>query len=198
MKRKLLWCLVAFCPALLLSACGWDGNFCILGYTTESLYDRGIRSVRVPIFKNVTFRKGLEFQLTEAVQREIKAKTPYQLRQCTDEADTELVGTIINRTKSVVNFNQLGETRDAETTLTVEITWRDLRPNHVGEVLSRTKPGGVGEPLPPPGPGAPPPVVIVQSMDSFRPELGESLATAEKRMCDKMAVQIVSMMEKPW
>jgi hypothetical protein len=32
----------------------------------------------------------------------------------------------------------------------------------------------------------------------FRPELGESLSTAQQMNYDRMAVQIVSMLEKPW
>jgi hypothetical protein len=195
--RRWYLCLAAL-SALLLPSCGWDGHFCILGYTTQPLYDLSIRTVRVPIFKNITLRRELEFKLTEAVIREIEAKTPYKVVQCAENADTELVGTIVNRTKAVTNFNQLAETREAETTLTVELVWRDLRPGHVGEMLSKPKPGGIGEPLPPPAPGVPVAPVVVQSMASFRPEIGESLDTAEKLMVDRMAVQIVSMMEKPW
>ena len=49
-------------------------------------------------------------------------------------------------------------------------------------------------------PAAPPPrpPVLVQSIGGFIPELGESLTTAQKRNVDRLAVQIVSMMEKPW
>src|SRR6266446_6128424 len=65
--------------ALLLPSCGWDGQFTVLGYTTRPNYDCTIHSVRVPIFKNVTFRRGLEFDLTRAVIREIEAKTPFKV-----------------------------------------------------------------------------------------------------------------------
>jgi hypothetical protein len=184
-----------------LAGCGWDGNICICGYTTAPMYDLGIRTVRVPIFKNYTYRKGLEFQVTEAIIREINAKTPYRVVQDCQEADTELIGTIVNRTKAVVNFNPLGEVRDAETTLSVELVWRDLRGGHTGEVLSQPPPGKPGDLPPPPGapvPNRPQPPVLAQSMASFVPELGESLASAEKKMVDRLAVQVVSMMEKPW
>jgi hypothetical protein len=40
--------------------------------------------------------------------------------------------------------------------------------------------------------------LLIQSTSSFIPELGESLTTAEKFNVDKLAVQIVSMMEIPW
>jgi hypothetical protein len=38
----------------------------------------------------------------------------------------------------------------------------------------------------------------VASVADFIPELGESRATAEQRNVRRLAVQIVSMMEKPW
>ena len=190
--------LVALALALLPGCANWDGHFCLFGYTTRPLYDLGIRTVRVPIFKNFTFRRGLEFQLTEAVVREIESKTPYKVAQDCD-ADTELIGTIVGRSKAVINYNQLAETREAPTTLTVEVVWRDLRAGHGGEVLSLPVPGKPGDPPPPPpAPGAPVPPVLVQSLGTFIPELGGSLTTAEKENVDRLAVQIVSMMEKPW
>ena len=191
--------LVALAVALLPGCASWDGHFCLFGYTTRPLYDLGIRTVRVPIFKNFTFRRGLEFQLTEAVIREIESKTPYKVVQEADCADTELIGTIVGRSKAVINYNQLAETREAQTTLTVEVVWRDLRAGHGGEVLSLPIPGKPGDPPPPPpAPGAPAPPVLVQSLGTFIPELGGSLTTAEKENVDRLAVQIVSMMEKPW
>src|SRR5947199_10161411 len=152
---------------LLLSACNWDGHINVLGYTTQPMYDLGICTVRVPIFKNFTLRRGLEFQLTEAVVREIESKTPYKVVQDCD-ADTESIGTIVGRSKAVVNYNQLAETREAQTTLSVEVVWRDLRAGHGGEILSLPVPGKPGDPVPPPPPpGAPVPPVLVQSLATF-------------------------------
>jgi hypothetical protein len=208
-----------------------------LGYTTRPNYDLGIRTVRVPIFQNVTFRRGLEFELTKAVIREIEAKTPYKVVSDECPADTELTGRIVNVTKNVINRNQLNEVREAETLLGVEVVWRDLRS---GEILSKPQKGpgappppppnlplnapqsnpGVPPPLPPnlppeapqSGPGMPPPppnlppdaqpskppVVLLQSVGDFIPELGQSRTTAEQQNVNRLAVQIVSMMEKPW
>ncbi|HYV36822.1 MAG TPA: LPS assembly lipoprotein LptE [Gemmataceae bacterium] len=191
--------LIALAIALLPGCNTWDGHFSILGYTTRPMYDLGIRTVRVPIFKNLTMERGLEFQLTEAVVREIEAKTPYKVVQGEGCADTELIGTIVNRTKALINPNQLGETRVAEVTLAVELVWRDLRVGVAGGILSQPLPGKPGDPLPPPPPiGAPAPPVLTQGIRDFAPELGEGLASAQKGMVDRLAVQIVSMMEKPW
>jgi hypothetical protein len=192
--------LAGACVALTVPACADNGYFTIFGYTTQPNYDMGFRTIRVPIFKNTTLYRGLEFQLTEAVVREIEAKTPYKVVGEGCKADTELTGNIINFTKAILNRTQLNEVREAETTLSVEITWRNLT---TGEILSRPRTGKDAPPPPPnnPAPGAPPPkppVVLVQSIGHFVPEIGQSLTTAQKENVDRLAVQIVSMMEKGW
>lgn len=219
--------IVLAASALLLPSCEWDGNFTVLGYTTKPQYPSNIHTVYVPIFKNLTLWRGLEFDLTRAVIREIESKTPYKVVSNPDCADTELKGTIVSLNKNVINRNQLNEIREAETTLAVEITWKDL---HTQEILSRPRPPGLantsipGGPSPsglpgpvlpnsplnptrppeyvPPGtpiptPATPPPV-LVQSIASFIPELGQSITTAQQTNVNRLAIQIVSMMESPW
>jgi hypothetical protein len=219
--------------ALLLSGCGWDGHLTVFGYTTRPNYDEHIKTVYVPIFENRTFRRGWEFELTRAVIREIEAKTPFKVVADRDKADTELIGTIISMNKLIINRNQLNEVREGETTLGVEVYWRDLRTGEIlssgrrtgeaplppivneplqelpaGTIAPPTAPGDMGRPaagiasgpVPPGGPGVPPqpPPTLVQSIATFIPELGESLTTAQKKNTERLAVQIVAMMEKPW
>jgi hypothetical protein len=189
---------LALAAALLAPGCGWDGHLDILGYTTRPNYDPSIRTVYVPIFGNTTMRRGLEFELTRAVVREIEAKTPMKVVSDRSCADTELTAKIVNETKGPTMYNQIGEVRDAQLTMTVELFWRDLRPGHNNEILSRPRPGRPADPAPlglPPQDGPP---VTVQSQAVFTPELGTSRTTAEKTLIDRMAVQIISMMEKPW
>jgi hypothetical protein len=214
--------------AFLLPSCAGDGQLTFLGYTTAPNYDPGIHTVRVPIFQNRTYRQRLEFDLTAAVVREIEKTTPFKVVSGNAAADTELLGTIVSVTHSVLNRNQLNEIREVETTLAVEVVWRDLR---TGEVLSKpsrrpwqplpaepptpllnaldsnriaapTAPPGTLEaavppPVVPPDPKTLPPVVV-RSVAGFIPELGESYTTAYKKNVDRLAVEIVSLMEKPW
>jgi hypothetical protein len=199
MRPRCRWLsLLGAAVALALPSCSADGQLCLFGYTSAPNYDLSIRTVRVPIFENVTFRRGLEFDLTRAVIREIESKTPWKVVQDCEAADTELVGKIVSRSKAVTIFNQIGEIRDAETYLTVELVWRDLRPGHVGEILSGPRRGRPDEPPEALGPPPAQPPVLVQSIASFIPEVGQSLTSAEKVNVDRLATQIVSMMEKPW
>ena len=180
-----------------LPSCSSDGNLTLLGYTTRPNYDPGIRTVRVPIFKNDTMRQGLEFELTKAVVREIEAKTPFKIISGVGQADTELTGTITLMNKNVVLRTPLNEIRQGEMVMAVAVQWKDLR---TGEYLTRPK-AGPGS-LPPDAPlGAqflPPPPVVITSTSDFAPELGESITTGEQRNVNRIAIQIVSMMEKPW
>lgn len=191
-----LSCCLAMAMAAVLPSCAGDGHFNILGYSTAPNYDASIVTVHVPIFQNLSFRRSLEFDLTRAVIREIEAKTPFKVVSSPENADTELTGKIIGRNKALINYNQLGEVRDAETTISVEVVWRDLRKGRHGEILSQPAPTQPGQ-MPPP-PGSPPPPVLVQTVASFIPELGGSLTTSEKQNIDRLAVQVVSMMEKAW
>src|SRR5204862_3688119 len=107
--------------ALLLPSCNWDGNFTVLGYTTKPQYPDHIRTIYVPIFKNLTLWRGLEFDLTRAVIREIEAKTPYKVGSSPSCADSQLSGTIVSLNKNVINRTQLNENRQAAPTRGDEI-----------------------------------------------------------------------------
>lgn len=205
---------------MLLPACSQDGQFRVLGYTTRPNYKTEYRTVRVPIFKNTTFRQGLEFDLTREVVNQIGQKTPYKVVGCGEEADTELIGKITVANKAILNRNQLNELREAETILVVELLWRDL---HTGEVLTKphkgdggplnlqtpglpapTLPVGPdGQPvrLPPQLPNEPPglpAIVSAQSLAHFIPEIGQSITTAYQDNIKRLATQIVSQMEESW
>jgi hypothetical protein len=231
--------------ACVLPSCEWDGHFTVLGYTTRPNYNTAIRTVRVPLFENRTFRQGVEFDLTRAVIREIEAKTPYKVvSHC--NADTELTGKITGIVKNLVNVSQLNEIREGEMVVTVEVIWKDLR---TGKILSQParRPGdplpievladsagrnmtgdpsavalGINGPAYPtrpevaaapaePAPGGPalvaplpgepaaaPQPVVLSSRGNFIPELGQSVTSALQVNCNRLAVQIVNMMENPW
>jgi hypothetical protein len=192
--------------SVLASACTAFDDLTVLGYKTAPQYDRSIRTVRVPIFENKTFLRGLEFELTEAVVKEIEKKTPWKVVE--GDADAELRGTIIGMPKRVILPNQLNEVRQADLTLSVEVAWFDLRtgqpvPPRRGPQIQPPPPPPLANatdplaPLPPPGP---PPFapMLVQRSATFIPELGESYMSARQKVVNDMAEQIVSMMEIPW
>lgn len=208
--------------AALAAAVGCQGGPpTFLGYQlgADAIYDCDIRTVYVPTFSNRAFQttpyRGIEVDLQRAVVREIGTKTRFKVVSDPERADTELLANVTGIDKTVLNRNQQNLIREADVVLVVDVLWRDLRS---GEVLSAPKlgrtPGAAGVPVvpadPPPvfdptNPAPPPPAVVQDALPTrlvatgrMLPELGESSTTAAQRAVNSMAVQIVSMMEKPW
>lgn len=152
------------------------------GYSVNSAFNRDIKTVAVPIFDNDTNRRGLEFQITEAVQKEITKRTPYRLAKGLD-ADTRLTGRIVGFRKDVMGETRYDDPRELQLTLTVKVRWEDLRS---GQVLAQQE-----IPLSPDA-------IPMSSQAEFSPEVGQSLATGLNDAFQLMARKIVNMMELPW
>ncbi len=111
-----------------LSGCASDPT---RGYALSSSYDTAVRTVHVPIFKNPTFSRGLEADLTEAVIKEIQAATPWRVVGSRD-AETELTGTIVDaRLRSLSTDRRTGLAQELDVELTVDFEWRDRRSGKV-------------------------------------------------------------------
>jgi len=147
-----------------------------------SLYPGHIRTVYVPMFESTSYRRNLGERLTEAVMKEIEAKTPYKVVG-TPDADSVLTGRITGETKRVLVENRFDEPREVEVNLRVEVRWID----HRGEVIRQT------EPIP-----LPRELALVGGSASLIPEVGQSVATAHQQAIQRLAEQIVGMMEAPW
>lgn len=63
------------------------------GYTNRSLISHNINSIYIPIFDNLTFRRGIEFDLTKAIKNEIMTKTNLRIVN-KEDADTVLYGRV--------------------------------------------------------------------------------------------------------
>ena len=183
-----------------LTGCESGGHFTLLGYTTKPPFDESIRSVYVPIPLNVTYAKNLEFELQLAVLNELNSRAGAPRvtsnRNC---ADSELVMKIVTPRKTTILLNQLGEARDVELGLNIEVVWRDLRAGHVGDILSNPKRFDPKElPLPGELPAkAPEPIpYLVTPAASYVPELGGSNLTTQTMIARNAARQVVNMMEK--
>ncbi len=149
------------------------------GYTVGNGFNPEIRTVSVPIFENDTFRRGIEVQLTEAVQKEIQKRTPYRLAKGLD-ADTRLTGKIVQTRKDVLGENRFDDPRELQISLMVVMKWENLR---TGEVLAQQE-----VPL---SPNA----IPLSSQADFAPEVGQSLATGTQDSLNQLARRIVNMME---
>jgi len=116
-------CCAAILPAF-MPACASDPS---LGYTLRSTYPSQYSTVAVEIFDNETFDRDVEFDLADALVKEIESRTPYKVTY-ERRADTILTGRIAR-----VERDQISRSRDTglgEEVLyivTVDFTWRDAR-----------------------------------------------------------------------
>jgi hypothetical protein len=144
-------------------------------------FSPGVRTVAVPVFKSDLFRRGIEFQLTEAVQKELKlrglqiAEAPY--------AETRLSGQIFSYRKDLLSESAFDDGRELQVSLSVMVTWEDLR---TGEILNQQEIA------------LPPEALALTSLADFAPEVGQSQATANQQVVDRLARDIVNKMEMPW
>jgi hypothetical protein len=207
-RRALMSSLLAG-GASLLQGCGWDGHLNFLGYTTKPNIPDNIRTVYLPIFKNKVLQagpfRGMEFPLTRAVITAVEMKG-YKVISDPNNADTELLGTIIALNKNLLNRTEQNEVREGQIVIGVELVWRDLRS---GVVLTNPpKPAGTPPvtDLPPFDPNNLPrpeslekPIpVMVTASGRFLPEVGESTLTAQSQAIKFLAQAIADKMEKDW
>jgi hypothetical protein len=163
---------------LLILACTIIG----CGYTVGTDFRQDIKTVAIPIFENETNRRGIEFQLTEAVQKEVTKRSQFRLAKGL-EADTRLTGKIVGFRKDVLGETAQDDPRELQISLMVKVRWEDLR---TGTLLAEQE-------LP-----LSPDAIPMSIQAEFSPELGQSLATAMDDALHSMARKIVNLMETPW
>jgi hypothetical protein len=177
--RKAVRCLpgtlrVAAC-CLLLSGCATYqiGN--------ASLFPQDVQTVYVPIVESSSFRPDLGEKLTEAIVKEIERRTPYKVVG-SPNADSILSAKLIEDTKRVIVENKFDEARSTEVNYQIRVTWI----NRKGDQIYN---GAV--PLPPQ-------FVQLGQGANYIPEYGQSYTTSEMQVVQKLASQIVGLMEIPW
>jgi hypothetical protein len=150
---------------------------------TDSLYPADVATVNVPIFESDSFRRNLGERLTEAVCKQIEDETPYKVVR-SGTSDSTLTGRIIHDRKRVLIENRNDDVREVETSLYVQVTWtkRD------GTLIAQNA-------MIPVDPGL---TIDVLGLSSVAPETGQSITTGHQKAIDRLAAQIVGMMEAPW
>ena len=152
------------------------------GYTLGPQSVQGVRTVYVPVVQTDSFRRNLDYLLTEAVQNEIRTRTVYRLEE-EHVADTILKIRIVDFRKDLLSETRFDDARELQLGLGAQISWTDCRNGRI--LQERIFP--ISHDL------------AQRATDvSFAPELGHSMATAQQKAAERMAAQIVDMMELPW
>lgn len=155
-----------------------------MGYRvgTQSLYSPDVSTIYVPVFKSEGLRAGTAERLTEAVVKRIEAKSHYKVI-ARPTADSTLLGEITRERKGMALQSPQGDPRQYTLGLSVKVNWVDRRQRQIrqfDEIPWRRT------------------ADTVNSSTLMVPEFGHSQATSEQVMIDRIADQIVGMMEVPW
>jgi hypothetical protein len=152
-------------------------TFCGCGYSIRAPFDKRIKTVFVPVLKTQSFRRDVNLNLTELIQKEIMHRTPYKVVGTPEEADTILEGTINYADKNIVVENPFNLPRELNGTINVSVKWTHNPPTDAEKNQI--------------------PTIIAETVN-FVPEVGETSLTAFYRINQNIAAQIVDMMEQPW
>ncbi|MFN9719471.1 MAG: LPS assembly lipoprotein LptE [Planctomycetota bacterium] len=155
---------------------------CGCGYMLGTPTVPGVRTVHVEIFKSDSFRRNLDYLLTEAVQREVRTRGGYRLEDVSI-ADTILKGKIVEIRKTPLSENRFDDPRELQLMVGAEVTWMDRRS---GQILQQKTFPLASE------------LTQQASSVTFAPEVGQSLATAQQEAAQRLASRIVDLMEAPW
>ncbi|MBN2211251.1 MAG: hypothetical protein JW709_07630 [Sedimentisphaerales bacterium] len=146
------------------------------GYTSQELYPSDVRKVCVEMFKNDSFRRGIEYDLSRAVAQQLELHSPYKIVGDRRRADTVLYGRILAVAESGLNQQrQLDRPVENRMVLAAEVSWKDLRS---GEFILQER-------------------RIIADAD-YAKLLGAGADSAAREAANDLAVRIVEAMEAPW
>jgi len=143
---------------------------------------QGVRTIHVPVFQTDSFRRNLDYLLTEAVQNEIKTRSGYRIADRAT-ADTVLEGRIVDIRKNPLSETRFDDPREVQLLIGAQVSWIDRRS---GRVLQQQV-FPIDQQL-----------AQHSSQVSFAPEVGQSLASAQQDAVRRLAAQIVDLTEMPW
>ncbi len=163
--------------SLIAAAClGFCGCGGMSGYSNESLFPEDVGSVYVEMFENQGFRRGVEYELTDALAKRIEAETPYKIISSRDRADTVISGQIVRVSESVLSSErETGLALEKEVQLRAVVNWKNLK---TGELLIDNQ--------------------SVSAKASFSEWQNQGFNYASTLAANNLARKIVGLMEEEW
>jgi len=156
-----------------LLSCGCDK---MNGYSNEPLFREDIHSVYVKMFDNQSFRRGVEYELTDALAKRIEAETPYKVVSSLDRAETVISGQIESIGEQALTMErQTGRSLENEVVLQAVVSWKNLK---TGELLINNK--------------------AVTASASYSRYQSQDFNYASSLAANNLARRIVELMEKEW
>lgn len=138
---------------------------------TNTMLPSHIHSVAVAMFENQTRYRGFEFELTQALVREIQTKTSLKIRE-REEADSILTGQIVKFRQPILSEDSFDRIKEVQIQMTVQFRWVE---RHTGKTLAEN--------------------TITESAEFATPR-GENLSTSTQEALLRVAERIVHLMEE--
>jgi hypothetical protein len=161
-------CVLSFA---LLIGCGAS-----TGYSNDSLFPSGINTVYVQMFDNRSFRRGIEFMLSDALAKRVEVDTPYKIVSSRDRADSVMSGQIVAAGESVLTIERdTGQALEKEVALVAVVNWKNLKDGQL-MINSRT----------------------VTATASYSDLQGQDFTTPALVAANKLARSIVELMKNQW
>ncbi len=169
--------LVLLCSCALvhftLSLCGCAE---LNGYSNESMFPQEVDSICLEMFDNQTFRRGVEYELSDALSKRIEVETPYKIISSRDRADTVISGQIVSIGELALSTErETGRVLEKEVELQALVNWKNLK---TGELLIDNE--------------------LVSASASYSGYQQQDFKYASTLAANNLAQKIVELMEKKW
>ena len=168
-----------FLPILLLPGCMGLGGYQI---GSRSLFGPDVQTVYVPMVESDPTRRHLAERLTEAISKRIEKRSPYKVVD-RPNADSVLECRIVEKSQRVSIVDGSNDPRQKNGELSLEVRWRDRRSQELRQFEPLAWNNGATQ---------------MSASDVMVAEYGHSLLTSEQKQIERLADQIVGMMEMPW
>jgi hypothetical protein len=135
-----------------------------------------VNNVYLEMFDNRSFRRGIEFTLSDALAKRIEVQTPYKIVSHRDRAESVIGGQIVAAGESILTIERdIGRALEKEVILTAVVNWKNLNDGRL-LIDSRT----------------------VSAAASYSEFQGQDFTYASTLAANKLAETIVELMENPW
>ena len=107
------------------------------GYSSESLYPENVRTIYVEMIQSQSFKRGTEYDITDALAKRIEISTPYKIVSSRDRADSVISGQLVSSGSSIMVIDrETGSPLEQGVEVTVVVNWKNLK---TGELLIDNK-----------------------------------------------------------
>jgi hypothetical protein len=128
------------------------------------------------MFDNRTFRRGVEYTVSDALAKRIESDTPYKIVSDRDRTNSVMGGQLVVITESILTLErETGRALEKEVILTATVNWKNLRS---GRMMINNQS-----------------VTVAASYSDF---LRQDFTYASSLAANKLAEKIVEMMQNNW